>query len=132
MLGARLRRCRHGQDLPRFITLRRYDIRDRESAFGYRPGLVENHGIHGMQTFEGRCRFDQDSPALRLAGCDDDSGRRGKTEGAGTGNDQNGDGIEKREVKAGAGPITYQTTKVRMATRTTIGTNTPAILSAKR
>ena len=64
-------------------------------AQGEGAGLVEDHGVDLGQTFERRCRFQENSPSEQIAAGHHLHGRHGEAEGAGAGDDQHGDGIKK-------------------------------------
>ena len=75
--------------------------RDPRLALGERAGLVEHDRPDRAEPLERLGVAEQDAGLGALARADHDRGRRGEPERAGAGDDQDGDGVEQREVEGG-------------------------------
>ena len=57
---------------------------------GQRSCLVNDHGVHAAELLHSRGVLNEDAPLRRLSNAHHKGCGRGKSHGAGTGNDQNG------------------------------------------
>ncbi|VUD73788.1 hypothetical protein MET9862_04408 [Methylobacterium symbioticum] len=94
MLGAGLDGGRERQQVG-LVAPRSDDIGEPRASLGQRAGLVEGDHADLAQALEGAAVAEQHAAARGPPGADHDRGRRGEAHGAGTGDDQNRDGVDQ-------------------------------------
>ena len=109
------------------------DVGDARLALGERAGLVEHDRPDRAEPLERLGVAEEDAVLGALARADHDRGRRGEPEGAGAGDDQDGDRVEERQVERGLGPEGEPgDERQRRERRGRAGTKRPVTTSARR
>ena len=96
MFAARLQRQRRGKQRRFLHALRRNDIRHTRLAARDRAGLIQRDDLRFPGFFQRNRRFEQNSVLRAEAVADHDRHRCGKSQRAGTGNDQHGNAPRQR------------------------------------